>query len=80
MGIEGANVGRSALLTDPELGEFDIEILRTVESALGLGPEAAAAWRAGNSTPMPDSPVSLPNTQRDLLIEYVNSVPPDGIS
>ena len=43
MGIEGAIVGRSSLLTDPELRGFSIEKHWAGESALSLGPEAADA-------------------------------------
>ena len=75
MGIEGAMVGRSALMSEYHLREFTIEKPWTEDLAKGLGAQAHEAWLSEQATPKLDEPPKLTTEQTLLLKQYLGCVP-----
>ena len=70
-------VGRSALLTDPELRESTIERPCGEQSEMEVGTEEQQAWASDHTSQPLDEPVNMTVHQRQLLISYLESVPPE---
>ena len=75
LGIEGAIVGKSVLLTESELRGFSIEKPWSAQSAQEKGAEAYKAWEYEDTTPPLDTPVKMSQKQIELLNKYIDSVP-----
>ena len=75
LGIEGAIVGKSTLLTDVELMSFSVERPWTREEAELTGNDALRAWEFENATPALDEPGNLASEQMQFLECYVGSIP-----
>ena len=77
LGVEGALVGRSMLLTDRQLRSFNIKKPRTEQTATALGPDAYDSWSYENSTPELDKPPALSTGAAQSLLQLFRSIPPE---
>ena len=76
LGIEGYIVGKSVLMTDPELRSFSIEKQRGEDTARATSDEAHRAWIAEQPAPPLGADVGLSQDQLNLLGEYIQCIPP----
>ena len=75
LGVEGAIVGRSALLTDGQLREFSVEKPWAELAAREVGPEAHEAWTQGRFTPPLDNAPDMSSTQKVFLEDLMGKIP-----